>query len=731
MMSTERSSKVDAGTSRNDAGRTYLGWRHRVLIPPPGPAPRRPAPEDAHGLSEEWIAGQRDSEALTNRPLYYALGGLALLALLFPLLWSTRVLPGPLALGGVFACAAIAAPVAFALVQSRQVMARRLARAEERIGAERAERERLLRERQHDHARKYTEWRAACRAYEAQPHWYGVTVPSDTSAVVVVGGTDSGWSALLTTVGISRLREGGDLTVVDLTGRGVTRELVRLARRCAVGPRHWVLPADLPRMTLGTDLDAGQRARILSAVAAASGRDEDSDADETLLLRLLEVLGPDVGIDRLIGGLRALVTPAEDMAEDDPALALLGPRERERVRERCADVPDARGRAWRLEQRLSPFEAVGTRAEDGTYAQVKIISTDRASGPGAARVYGTYAVAALSELLEARTPSRGSTATASRKRRERTRTVVVCGAETLPEEEVDQVLSAAEDGGVEVVLMFREAVPLALRHLDGPSRLPVLMRQSGPEEGVERLAALVARASGGRGVDMAAHGLTEAVGGAVGETAAEGEDGGSEGEPDDEPLFPSPHTESGALIRNAAAAIAPLDLVRHVRSATVWGRATAKAAEADTPNPERGAAGADAGGTAPDTASLRSLAPTTALVLTPDGPVPADTNPGILTLATATLATAEDHRNPGVGRDVVPMGAEAGVSPESPRVRRSGGLGRGTVPAGGGTPTDTSGDGVVLEEARGPMTVPADDGLDPSQVPPNLGPPPERLDWRV
>ncbi len=29
------------------------------------------------------------------------------------------------------------------------------------------------------------------------------------------------------------------------------------------------------------------------------------------------------------------------------------------------------------------------------------------------------------------------------------------------------------------------------------------------------------------------------------------------------------------------------------------------------------------------------------------------------------------------------------------------------------------------------MTVPADDGLDPSQVPPNLGPPPERLDWRV
>src|SRR5699024_11405297 len=87
---------------------------------------------------------------------------------------------------------------------------------------------------------------------------------------------------------------------------------------------------------------------------------------------------------------------------------------------------------WELERLLAPFEAVGTRGGEDGYAQIKIISTDRASGKDAARVYGTYAVAALSELLEARLPD-GSTGggRAHRVRPDRTRTVVVSGAEVL------------------------------------------------------------------------------------------------------------------------------------------------------------------------------------------------------------------------------------------------------------------------------------------------------------
>ncbi|MFF4374411.1 hypothetical protein ACFYZX_13505 [Nocardiopsis dassonvillei] len=707
------------GASRGEAGRTYVGWRHAVLLPPPGPAPRRPTPADAETVSEEWIAAQRDSEAQTNRPLYFALAGLLLLTLLLPLLWTLRILPGSFALGGVFACAAIAAPIAFALVQSRQVVADRLHRARERLAAERDERDRVLREQQHEHARRYTEWQAACRAYEAQPLWYGVTVPADRGAVVVVGGDDAGWSALLATVGISRLREGGDLTVVDLTGHSVARELVRLARRCAVAPRRWVLPADLPRMTLGTNLDAGQRARILSAVASASGGTAEADADETLLLRLLEVLGPHAGIAELIGGLRALLTPEEDAAEDDPALALLTPGQRARVRERCADGPRIGERAWELERRLSPFEAVGTRADDNDYAQVKIISTDRASGETAARVYGTYAVSALSELLEAPEP-RNADGRRPRVRPDRTRTVVVCGAESLPEGEVDQVLAAAAEGGVEVVLMFRTAAPAALARFADPACLPVVMRQNGDAaEAVERAVASAPGVAGHDPGGLRVHRLTEAVGGAVGGAATgEPEDPDAEVEADDR-FFPSPHTESGAVIRNAAAAIAPLDLVRHVRSATAWGRATLQ--EAGT----GGTAATGDDGAAPgrpcglDADSLRGLPATAAVVLTADGPVLADTNPGILTLSTATLATVDDSRNTGDAPGVGGGGAVAA------RGRGTGG-GRPRGPtADPHAPNDTP-DGTAAADGSPAPTGAVDDG-----VPPNLGPPPERLDWRV
>lgn len=683
------------------AARTYVGWRYAVLLPPPGPPPRRPAPEEADVRSAQ--EARREAEDRTDRPLHLALAGLGAFALLCLVLWPMRVLPAALAAGGVLACAAIALPLVIALVQNRQVAARRLELVQERLAAEREARERELRERLEGHAREHTAWQAACRAFEAQPLWYGVTTPPGTDAVLVAGGADAGWSALLTTIGVSRLREGGDLTVVDLTGRSVTRDLVRLARRCAVAPRRWVLPADLPSMTLGTDLDAGQRARILSAVAAASGGADDPDADETLLLRLMEVLGPRAGIAELIGGLRALITPEGDAAEDDAALALLTPGQRARVRERCAGGPW--DRAWELERRLSPFEAVGTRGEGGGYAQVKIISTDRASGEVAARVYGTYAVAALSELLEVP----GVPGADRGPRGPRGRTVVVCGAETLPEGEIDQVLSAAGAGGVEVVLMFRDAVPAALDRFTAPGVLPVVMRQG--DAGAAAAAATAVAAAGGRG--LALHRLTEEVAAEVGETAiTPEEDPGAEVVSDDR-YFASPHTDSGAVIRSAAAAVAPLDLVRHVRSATVWGEATSSHEWAAAPLDAEGDPDPHTRPLDPDAEALLALPATAAVVLGPDGPVLADTNPGILTLSTATLATVDDSRTSSDESDGAP-GAEAVGRDRADTVRP-----RIIPPA------------TVPDTPEG--TAPAPTGTDgaPGRVPPNLGPPPERLDWRV
>ena len=696
---------IPSRAPRARASRTYVGWRPAVLIPHPGEAPRRPAPEDVDTRGES-AGAERGNEAHTDRPLYVALAGLGLFALLCPLLWALRILPGILALAGVFACVTIAAPVAVALLQGRHVVSERVRQARERLAAERDERERLLHERQREHADAYTAWQSAFRAYEAQPHWYGVTVPDGVDSVIVAGGTDAGWSALLTTIGLSRLREGGDLTVVDLTGHGVSRELGRLAHRCAVAPRHWVLPADLPSVTLGTDLDAGQRARILSAVAAAGGWGESADADETLLLRLLEVLGPHAGVGEIIGGLRALLTRADDAAEDDPALSLLSRDRRDRVRARCGEDRDVWARAWELERRLAPFEAVGTRADDAAYAQVKIISVDRASGEEAARSYGTYAVAALSELLGDRPTGAGAAVSARR------RTVVVCGAERLPAGESEQVLSVAEGSGVEVVLLFREPSEAVLARFEDPRCLPVVMR---PEEGADRLAQAVAEHPGGAPGRLAVHRLSETVG-----RQAEPE---NDTETDDERLLPSPHTDSGAVVRNAAASVAPLDLLRRVRSATEWGRVTARAQDVDAPPDDEGGGRSPVRTSGTDAAALRALPETTALVLDPSGPVLADANPGILTLSTATLATVDDSRNTGQGPGAG-HGTPGAVASPGPR---TGDRNARTAPATG---PDEAGErhGPGLE--RHPTPVGADTGRFSEQVPPNLGPPPERLDWR-
>lgn len=143
-----------------------------------------------------------------------------------------------------------------------------------------------------------------------------------------------------------------------------------------------------------------------------------------------------------------------------------------------------------------------------------------------------------------------------------------------------------------------------------------------------------------------------------------------DGHDEDGPGDPAEADTTPVSVRPAARAIAPLDLVRHIRSATNWGRATTQAAEIDTPG--------DSGGVRDfrlDAHSLRTL-PATAMIVPGDGGlVLADVNPGILTLPTATLGTVEEAR-----------------------------------------------DGLAELEEQ-----PEADG-DP---PPNLGPPPERLDWRT
>ncbi|GLU49204.1 hypothetical protein [Nocardiopsis ansamitocini] len=625
--------------------KTHLGWRHEVLVRDPGPPPRRPVPAEGAGLEPEWVIAQRRSEADINRPLLFALLALFVLATLFPLLVMVRVLPLLLALVGFLGCLVVALPIIVALVQGRQAVGERLNEEKDRLAEERRERELRLRLQQEEHADRHAEWQQRKQAYEAQPRWYSLEVPQGKRRVTVVGGTDTGWSALLTTIGASRLRDGGDLTVVDLSGQALAGQLVALTQRCGLIPRVWVLPADLPRMNLGNNLEASHRADILASTVLATDPRADIEADHAILVTIFGVLGADASVARVTAALGLLGLPGQADAHDDPALVLLSCGERAQLREAFSgDTAAVSERCPHLQRALIPFEGLGTRAEQEPYAQVKIIATDRSAGDFAGRAYGSYTLDSLSELLDLRARTTGPVQPWAH-------TIVLCGADALPGWSVQRLADAAAKVSAGLVLMYRRAGEDAVESLVADDGLPVVMRPPDAESAT----ALAGFLGAGHRAEL--HRLTEIIGAALEDQEA------------DAYVTDAAESVTAAVpVRYTAKSIAPLDLVRHMRSATDWGRTTAQAADHDD------TAGSDGTDRLTDQRldayGLRRLPSTAMVVPGANGPLLADANPGILTLATATLMTT----------------GEAGP-----------------------------------ERVAGPPQTPP---------PANVGPPPERLDWR-
>ena len=114
------------------------------------------------------------------------------------------------------------------------------------------------------HAEQTRDWQTRRTAYDRQLQWYAVSLPVDVDRVDLAGGTLSGWSALLTMIAAPRLSAGGDVTVLDLTEGAVAGDLLAVARRSGIDPLVWVLPGDLPRLDLGTGLDADALADVLA-----------------------------------------------------------------------------------------------------------------------------------------------------------------------------------------------------------------------------------------------------------------------------------------------------------------------------------------------------------------------------------------------------------------------------------------------------------------------------------
>src|SRR5690606_31967051 len=129
----------------------------------------------------------------------------------------------------------------------------------------------------------------------------------------------------------------------------------------------------------------------------------------------------------------------------------------------------------------------------------------------------------------------------------------------------------------------------------------------------------------------------------------------------------SEQATAAAPVRYAPKSIAPLTLVRHISAPTAWATATSQAAEQDTLSADDHT---DRLNTQKfDVYGLQRLPHTAVVVPGPgDAPTVADANPGILALPTATLRTAAEAELPTAEAESSAAEVEANIGPPPERL---------------------------------------------------------------
>jgi len=674
--------------------RVYVGWQYALLHPDPGPPPRRPTPKDSRHVDPGWVAAQRREESLLNRPLKWAFIASLGLAVVFGILWAVGVLSALFAIVVLVATVLVAGITGYAVWQGEQALQSRIAEERNRLEKLRGDAERKLFAEQEDHKRKYQAWQSRRSAFEQQLEWYAVTLPRDVDRVDVAGGTVTGWQALTTMVGLTRLNAGGELTVVDLSEGAVAGDLVNLVRRRGVDPQVWILPGDLPRLDLGLGLGREAIADVLALTVSVSEEQSttrDLSFDNSILERVLEVLDAGEGtvsIARLNAALRALAQVGDP--RDDLRAGLIDADQLERIGTmfgRGATDRVVLERAWALESQLRKLEKLGTDTPDLPRSQLRVLATDRRAGVFGNKVLGTYAITALTHVLRM-----------SPAREPWEHTVLVYGAEKLRGDVLDRLIDACESTGTGLMIAYRALPQHAKERLGRGNAAVGFMRLGNAEDakaasehiGTEHKFVLsqLTETVGSSITDTTGDSYTSTVGTSDSTSTSTGtsETTGSsrsKGRTDDAWLGLGDSTWSRG--KDSSTSYGTNDsesFTESVNESTSWGKNTSTAV-----------------GTNESTArtmqrsreflveqnELQQL-PVTAMIMTHATRsgrriVLTDANPGILGLPTSTVAELEEAR-------------QVNAMPPT------------TMPA--------------------PSRSPADE----TEPPPNLGAPPERLDWR-
>jgi hypothetical protein len=684
------------------ADRLYLGWQYATPYPDPGPAPRRPTPPEHERLSPDWAAAQRREENLLNRPLKAAFGVAVVVGLVAVVLGTVGWLPILVAGLGVIICVLIAALCGYAVWQGERALRSRMADERSRIGKIRAAQEGRLFTWQAEHASRVRQWQALRMAYEHQKRWYGVTVPGGIHRVDVAGGTLSGWSAMLTTAAAHRLAAGAEVTVLDLTEGSVALDLIAFARTSGIEPLVWVLPEDLPRLDLGAGLDARGLADVLSLVASATGEQgstRDLSFDNAIIERVIDVLGGTATVAGVTAALRTLaqVDPREDVAaglissaQVDRLTTMFGRGAADRV------VVE---RAWALESQLRKLAAVGTAPVPLPSSALRVAAVGQHAGSVEGKVLATYLAVALTHTLRRMRPGRPWQ-----------HTLFVLGADRLGGDTLDRLSDACESTGTGLVLGYRSVAPHVKQRLGRGNAAVAFMRLGNAEDakaaseqlGTEHRFVLsqLTETIGLSVTDTTASSYTSTTGSASslaeswsvteGTTRSTGRGRTGQG------VLPLPAGVSrNAQTSDSRSTGESKSVSTGISASTAWGMTTSKA----TGDSESLALALQRSREfLIEQHELQQL-PASAMIVTYAGPggrqvILADANPGIGGLAAATPQTLEEFRS---------LPAAAAAQARRAPAPRASGDGR---PAPGGW---RSGE---------------------AQPPPNLGPPPARLDWR-
>jgi hypothetical protein len=683
------------------ADRLCLGWQYATPYPDPGPPPRRPVPPEQDRLSPDWAAAQRREERLLNRPLQAAFAVALVLVVAAIALGAAGLLNVLVAGLGVICGVLVAAVSGYATWQGERALRSRLADERDRIGKIRAAQQSQLSARQAEHASRVREWQSLRLAYEHQNRWYAVCPPGGIHRVDVAGGTLSGWAAMLTTVAAPRLAAGAEVTVLDLSEGSVGSDLIAFARSRGIDPLVWVLPEDLPRLDLGTGLGPQALADVLSLVVSATeeqGSTRDLSFDNAILERVINALGGTATVAGVTAALRALAEIGDP--DDDVAAGLITTGQRDTVTAmfgRGAADRVVVERAWVLESQLRKLAAAGTALVPLPPSPLRVVAVGQRAGAVDSKVLGTYLAVALTHALRGSQPVRPWR-----------HTLFVLGADRLRGDTLDRLCDACEGTGTGLVLAYRSIPPHVKQRLGRGNAAVAFMRLGNAED------ARAASEQLGTEHRFVLSQLTETIGLSVTDTTSstytstagsvssvagswstsEGSTRGTGSGWTGQGGVPGPWPASFSRSAQASESRSTGEsesVSAGISTSTAWGMTTSMATG--------------------DSASLASALqrsreflveqhqlqqlPASAMIITYAGPggrqvVMADANPGIGGLGAATMMTLEEFRSRPAPAAPVPRPAPSAEGRAAPASWRSG----------------------------------------DHRPPPNLGPPPPRLDWR-